>query len=114
LRELGGWAQCHKAYVTDRFALLRLAGRGVAICDPAPLCGIRRHGESISSSFDSDHAGAIASVRALEAEASQALNSLASEHNQTDIARARTTIAGFVARNLSRAMDRSYLALVAG
>lgn len=116
LRELGGFTPCHKAYLSDRFALLKLAGVGTAICDPAPLCGIRRHGESISSGFDLEYVEAIASVRQLESEASALLERLelgASTDEQTaQVQASRSALNGWVDRNLTRAIDRAYLAMV--
>lgn len=117
LRKVGGFAECYKSYLTDRFALTRLAGVGVAICEPTPLCSIRKHSGSITSGVDADYQLSIASVHQLEAEAKEIFDRLERSAELSDTERrelldARATLSEFVVRNLNRSYDRSLMALI--
>lgn len=117
LRKVGGFAECYRSYLTDRFALTRLAGAGEVICDPTPLCSIRKHSGSITSGVDADYAHSIASVHELEAEATAIFDRVESNPELSDTQKqalvdARATLAKFVTRNLNRSFDRSLMALV--
>ncbi len=59
LKELGGFADFHQGWHTDRLAWIQLASKGLLLSDPRQLCNIRLHDSTLTMEADTNFDKAI-------------------------------------------------------
>lgn len=117
LAALGGFTELYAARHADRLAWAALATVGPVICEERPLCKIRLHGSSVSSSIESGHADA---VQATETAKSMVLGILSqvetnaiSDVERKEVAAAREMLDRYTTEHISRALRHALVAELA-
>lgn len=113
LLELGGFAELPIPWHTDRLAWSMLAAHGYCVFEEKPLCNIRLHAGSITSSFGKDLTSALESdmisKHLFESFLQKVAKTIILEEDFRYLAEARRNLNTYMIRHFSRSLDHGFI-----
>ncbi len=116
LADLGGFVDLKIPWHTERVTWTLLVSRGYCVFEDQPLCNIRLHPGSITSSFESDYLSSIYSDIEARRIFEDILNYIeqrsSAEADFRCLEEARQNLESYMERHMSRSLDRGFLAFL--
>lgn len=114
LKSLGGFKNLYRGWHVDRLAWAEIGSRGESICEPAPLCNVRLHADSITVFTEPYYKKAVASDLKMKEIIEQLFDELGKKAETSEecknLKEAREGFRDYMNRHLSKSIDRGFVA----